>query len=171
MTQYIEILPKEFEKSPFKIIGKDWMTITAKSLHGDVNTMTASWGGMGVLWAKDVAYVVVRPQRYTREFIDETNKFSLSFFDEKYKDKLKYFGTVSGRDEDKVISSGLNISYEKNIPYFTDAQISMFCNVLYKQNMKEDCFLDKKLINLWYPNSDYHILYIAEIEKILVKNS
>lgn len=170
MTKFTEISTKELNENPFKLIGKDWMLITAQNNHGDVNTMTASWGGIGVMWAKDVAYIVVRPQRYTKEFIDETNRFSLSFFAEEYRDKLKYFGTVSGRDEDKIVSSGLSVIYDNKIPYFEDARLSIFCKTLYKQNMKKDCFVDEKLINLWFPNSDYHTLYIAEIEKVLVKN-
>lgn len=169
MSEYIEISPKEFNESPFRLIGKDWMLVSAMSKHGDVNAMTASWGGMGVMWAKDVAYVVIRPQRYTKEFIDETNKFALSFFDESYRETLKYFGTVSGRDEDKIVTSGLKVSYENKIPYFDDANITIFCNALFKQDMKKDSFMDDKLIKLWYPNSDFHTLYIAEIEKILVK--
>jgi len=169
MTNFIEISPKELNESPFKLIGKDWMLITAQNNHGDVNAMTASWGGMGVMWAKDVVYVVIRPQRYTKEFVDETDKFSLSFFDESYKETLKYFGTVSGRDEDKIVSSGLSVKYENKIPYFDAAKISILCKTLYKQQMKDESFLDEKLLKLWYPNSDYHTLYIAEIEKILIK--
>ena len=145
MTEYIEISPKEFNESAFKLIGKDWMLISAQSKQGDVNAMTASWGGMGVMWAKDVAYVVIRPQRYTKEFIDETNKFSLSFFGEEYREKLKYFGTVSGRDEDKIVSSGLAVNYENKTPYFQDAKITILCNTLYKQNMDKNCFLDENL--------------------------
>lgn len=170
MTKFIEISPKELNENSFKLIGKDWMLITAQNSHGDTNAMTASWGGLGVMWAKDVAYIVVRPQRYTKEFIDETNKFSLSFFTEEYRDKLKYFGTVSGRDEDKIVTSGLTLNYEDTTPYFNEANLSIFCKTLYKQEMKKECFIDEKLINLWYPNSDYHMLYIAEIEKILIKN-
>ena len=169
MSNYIEISPKESEENIFKLIGKDWMAITAQSSHGDINAMTASWGGMGVMWAKDVAYVVVRPQRYTKEYIDETNRFSLCFFAEKHKDKLKYFGTVSGRDEDKIVTSGLSVKYENKIPYFEEANITILCNALYKQNMTKSGFIDEKLINLWHSNSDYHTLYIAEIEKILIK--
>lgn len=171
MTDYIEISPKELNENTFKLIGKDWMLITSQNNHGDVNAMTASWGGLGVMWAKDVAYVVIRPQRYTKEFVDETNEFSLSFFDETYKDTLKYFGTVSGRDEDKIVTSGLTVNYSNKIPFFNEAKISIFCKTLYKQNFKKDCFVDEKLTNLWYPNSDYHTLYIAEIEKILINNN
>ncbi len=171
MTNFIEVSPKELNENTFKLIGKDWMAITAQNNHGDVNTMTASWGGLGVMWAKDVAYVVVRPQRYTKEFIDESNKFSLSFFEEKYRDKLKYFGTVSGRDEDKIVSSDMVINYENKIPYFAEAKVVVLCKTLYKQNMKKECFVDEKLTNLWYQNEDYHMLYVAEIEKIFIKNN
>ncbi len=78
MSYFKEILAEEIKNNPFGLIGKDWTLITAEN-EGKVNTMTASWGGLGVMWGKDVAFVVIRPQRYTKEFIDNTDKFSLTF--------------------------------------------------------------------------------------------
>ncbi len=72
-----EIKPEELTKNPFHMIGKEWMLVTAEK-DGKVNTMTASWGGVGIMWGKPVAYVFIRPQRYTKEFIDGTDTFSLS---------------------------------------------------------------------------------------------
>lgn len=65
------------------------------------NTMTASWGGLGVMWSKNVAFVVVRPQRYTKEFLDAEPAFSLSFLGDEHRKALSYLGSVSGRNEDK----------------------------------------------------------------------
>ena len=84
--------------NPFTKIGNEWMLITAEA-GGKVNTMTASWGGMGVLWGKNVAFIFIRNSRFTKEFVDNSCNFSLGIFDhEKYADMLGYMGRVSGRD-------------------------------------------------------------------------
>lgn len=168
MENFIEINPDELEKSPFKLIGKDWMLITAKK-DDKVNTMTASWGGLGVMWGKDVAYIVVRPQRYTKEFIDNAENFSLTFFDDSFKKQLSYLGSVSGKNEDKISKSNLTIIDLNRIPYFEEGKMSIICKKLYAQEFKPECFIDTNLDEKWYPNKDYHTLYIAEIEKILIK--
>lgn len=168
MENFIEINPDELDKSPFKLIGKDWMLITAKK-NDKVNTMTASWGGLGVMWGKDVAYIVVRPQRYTKEFIDNAENFSLTFFDDSFKKQLSYLGSVSGKNEDKISKSNLTIIDLNRIPYFEEGKMSIICKKLYAQEFKPECFIDTNLDEKWYPNKDYHTLYIAEIEKILIK--
>ena len=89
MTQFKEITPVELQENAFKLI-KEWMLVSAAG-GGHVNAMTASWGGVGFMWAKNVAFIVVRPQRYTKEFIDMSDKFSLSFFNNDYKKMLNYF--------------------------------------------------------------------------------
>ena len=101
-----KIAVKDFQANPFDLIGKKWMLVTAEH-EGVVNTMTASWGGLGHMWNKDVAYVVIRPQRYTKDLVDQEETFTLSFFGEEHRKALGYLGTVSGRDEDKISKSGL----------------------------------------------------------------
>ena len=103
-----EIKPEELQKNPFQMIGKEWLLVTAEK-DGKANTMTASWGGVGVMWGRNVAFIVIRPQRYTKEFIDASDKLSLSVLDEEYRKTLSYLGSVSGRDEDKIGKSGLTI--------------------------------------------------------------
>ncbi|SHK76668.1 NADH-FMN oxidoreductase RutF, flavin reductase (DIM6/NTAB) family [Clostridium cavendishii DSM 21758] len=168
MSEFLEIKPEELNENPFKLIGKDWMLITAKK-EDKVNTMTASWGGLGVMWGKNVAYIVIRPQRYTKEFIDSSNKFSLTFFDDSFKKDLGYLGKVSGRDEDKIASTSLNVTEIDNIPYFQEGKLVLVCKKLYAQEFKEECFIDNESNEKWYPNKDYHTLYVAEIEKVLLK--
>ena len=80
MQGYFEINPEELEGSVFTRIGSNWMLVTAENA-GRVNTMTASLGGFGVIWGKKAAYIFIRPQRYTKEFLDASDTFSLSFFD------------------------------------------------------------------------------------------
>lgn len=159
-----------FNQNPFKLIGDEWMLITAKDKqNGKVNSMTASWGGLGFMWGKPVCFIVVRPQRYTLEFINSSNEFSLCFFDKKYKKTLSYFGTISGRDEDKINNSDLTIFDNSQIPYFNEAKFVLLCSNLYRQKFEENCFINKEIIDKWYPNKDYHYLYIASINQILFK--
>ena len=163
-----EIQAEDFVYSTFKTIGKDWILVTAEK-DGKANTMTASWGGLGVMWGKNVAYVVIRPQRYTKEFIDGADTLSLTVFDENYRKMLSYCGSVSGRDEDKIVKSGLTVAHENNTPYFTEAKIALLCKKLYAQEFKPECFIDQESKEKWYPGADYHTMYIVEIEKILVQ--
>lgn len=168
MSQFISITPESLDKSPFQLIGKDWMLVTAES-NGKANTMTASWGGLGVMWGKNVAYVVIRPQRYTKTFVDSSETFSLSFYDESFKKQLGYLGKVSGRDEDKITTAGLTLTHEGETPYFEEANLVLVCKKLYSQEFKPECFIETDLDDKWYPNKDYHTLYIVEVEKVLVK--
>lgn len=168
MSSFNEIMPEQFEQSPFKLIGKDWMLITAEK-DGKVNTMTASWGGFGVMWGKNVAYIVIRPHRYTKEFVDHSDTFSLTFFEPSFKKQLGYIGTVSGRDEDKIQKSNLTILHTDETPYFQEANMAIFCKKLYAQEYKPECFIAQELNEKWYPDIDHHTLYIAEVTKILVK--
>ncbi|GAB6012195.1 flavin reductase [Viscerimonas tarda] len=165
--EHKKIKAAELPFTPFDIKDKEWMLITAEK-NGKVNTMTASWGGFGILWNKEVAFVVIRPQRYTKEFVDGSASFSLSFLGEAHKKTLSYLGKASGRNEDKISKSGLTVAYDKNIPYFKEAKTVLFLNKLYVQPMGEEFFSDKSLADKWYPEKDFHFLYVGEIAKIMV---
>lgn len=157
-----------FDFSPFRIIGKDWMLITAQA--GDkTNTMTASWGGLGVMWGKDVAYIVVRDSRYTRELIDQSDSFSLSFLNSEYRSALKYLGAVSGRDEDKLEGARLHINHHQEIPFIDEASTVMICKKMCKQPLTKDSFTVDSIDDKWYADKDYHNLYIGEIVSILAR--
>ncbi|MDP4153790.1 MAG: flavin reductase [Bacillota bacterium] len=167
MLEFHELAPEKLSESPFKLIGKDWMLVTAEK-DGKVNAMTASWGGLGVMWGKNVAFIVIRPQRYTKQFLDSSDTFSLTFYEETMKKQLSYFGSVSGRDENKIEKSGFTLEHDGNTPYFSEARIALICKKLFAQDYQPECFLSHD-IEKWYPDKDYHMLYIAEITKILVK--
>ena len=162
------IKPEELDKNVFHMIGREWLLVTAEKA-GKVNTMTASWGGLGVMWGKNVAYIVLRPQRYTKEFVDAGETFSLSVLDEEYRKTLSYLGTVSGRDEDKITKAGLTVEHADGTPYFGEANTVLVSRKLYAQNYDPACFIDKSCDEKWYPDKDYHTLYIAEVEKVLVR--
>lgn len=169
MMNYKEINPIDLNESTFRLIGHDWMLVTAAH-NSRVNTMTASWGGFGVLFNKNVAYIFVRPQRFTKEFVDGSDRFSLTFFDKSFKKELSYLGTASGKDEDKISKAGLTTLYLGETPYFEEARLTMICKKLYAQDMTRESFIDVDMRKKHYPEEDYHTLYIAEIEKILLKD-
>ncbi|MEG1608754.1 MAG: flavin reductase [Clostridia bacterium] len=164
----IDIL--QLPKSIFELIGKDWMLIGAKDSGGRVNAMTASWGGMGVLWGKNVAFVFVRPQRFTRQLIDDASTMSISFFGEEYRKMLNYMGKASGKNEDKIEKSNLDVEIVDGAPVFAQSNMTMVCKKMYCQQLDPKCFVDKKVESKWYILKDFHYMYVVEIEKILQNN-
>ena len=150
--------------NPFDKIGKEWMLITAGNKTG-FNTMTASWGGMGVLWNKNVVYIFIRPQRHTLNFIDNSEYFSLSFFSEEYKKAHLLCGTKSGRDCDKVKETGLTPIFDENAPYFKEAETVLICKKLYRQQLSPDSVIDEKIFKEY--NNDYHFAFVGEITEVL----
>lgn len=153
----------------FNMIDKDWMLITAKK-DGQVNTMTASWGGFGSVWGRPVAFIFIRPQRFTKEFVEASENFSLSILKDGHRKELNYLGTISGRDEDKIANMGLEVLEKNDIPYFKESKKVFLCKRLYRQEMLEECFIDDKLPTKHYPTKDFHIMYIAEIEEVLAED-
>ncbi len=158
---------EEIKFNPFSKIGNDWMLITAGDKE-KCNTMTASWGAMGVLWNKNIAMAFVRPQRYTFEFIEKNDYYSLCFFPFEHKDKLVFCGKNSGRDVDKIQKTGLKILYDQKAPYFEQANMVFICKKIYNRFIDPECFVDSDLENN-YELKDYHKMYIGEIEKCLIK--
>lgn len=169
MSNFTEIDCKSISENPFKLIGKDWMLVTAGSKE-KYNTMTASWGGVGVLWNKNVAYTFIRPQRYTLEFMDENEYYTLSFYNEDMRKALTFCGTKSGRDYDKAKETGLTPVFDEEAPYFEQAKLVLVCKKLYKQDFSPECFIEKELDNANYKDKDYHKMFIGEIVKVLVRD-
>jgi flavin reductase (DIM6/NTAB) family NADH-FMN oxidoreductase RutF len=104
--KFRETKPELLTDNPFKLIGTDWTLITAGAPRS-FNTMTASWGGLGVLWDKKVCFCFIRPTRHTYSFVEKAASFTLSFFDEQHRKALTFCGTHSGRDTDKIAATGL----------------------------------------------------------------
>jgi len=157
----------DLDMNAFQAIGKDWMLITAGD-QNKVNTMTASWGGVGVLWNQNVITAYIRPQRYTKEFVDHQDCFSLSFFDG-YKKELSVLGTVSGRDTDKISDVDFHITYLENVPTFEEAKLVFIVEKIYEDTIKPECFKDQSLNEKNYPQKDYHTMYIAKIKNIYIQ--
>ncbi len=162
-----EIRPELLTDNPFKLIGTDWMLITAGAA-GSFNTMTANWGGLGILWERKVCFCFIRPTRYTYEFIERSENFTLSFFEERYRKALTYCGSHSGRDTDKIKEAGLTPVTEGGFVHFVEARLVLACRKLYSQDLSPDRFLDSTIEDM-YPKKDYHRMYVGEIKKCLVK--
>ena len=167
----------EFPGSPFLRIGRDWMLITAAAPAAAAaavqkdknswNTMTASWGGLGVLWGKYVAFIFIRPSRHTFEFANKTGLFTLSFFDESKKEALNICGKVSGRDTDKAAAAGLTPIVFSDEPFsgavsFMEAKEILICRKLYQHDIDPAKFLDASIEN-HYNGKDYHRMFVSEI--------
>lgn len=160
-----EIKAEELKFNPFSKIGSEWMLITAGD-QKKFNTMTASWGGLGVIWGKNVATVYIRPQRYTKEFVDANDLFTISFYKPEYKKALTICGTKSGRGCDKVSEAGLTPAFLEGTAAFEEASLVFVCRKLYQDAMPPENFIDKSNDEKWYPDKDYHTMYIGGILKV-----
>lgn len=166
--EWKEVKPEELEMNPFSAIGKEWMLVTAGTPE-HCNTMTASWGGVGVMWGKPSVTAYIRQTRYTKEFLDQEGYFTVSFFDEHYREALNLCGTVSGRDRDKIKEAGLTpIGIDETVA-FQEANIVFVCKKQYHQFMSPEGFDVKENDEKWYADRNYHTMYIGSIEKVLVK--
>ena len=164
-----EIAIEDLQLNPFQRISRQWMLITAGD-ELESNTMTASWGGLGIMWGKNVATAYIRPQRYTKEFVDNNDTFTLSFLPEEKREALNICGRVSGRDvEDKWAEAGVHPYYIDGTTAVEEAEMVLVCKKLYAQEMYPECFIETECDTKWYPQADYHTMYIAEIVKVLVK--
>lgn len=132
MGSFKRINPEDITDNVFKLIGKDWMLITAGT-KDSFNTMTGAWGGLGILWDKRICFCVIRPGRYTYEFVERSDLFTVSFFGEQYRDILTYCGTKSGRDVNKVAETGLTPVFGDNSVYFGEARLVLVCRKIYYQ--------------------------------------
>ena len=135
-----EVAIESLEFNPFTKISKEWMLVTAGD-EKKSNTMTASWGGVGIMWGKNIATAYIRPQRYTKKFMDETGMYTLSFLSEDYRKALSVCGSVSGKDvEDKWKEAGLHPYAVDGTTAVEEADLIFVCKTQYTQDMKPECF-------------------------------
>ncbi len=157
-----KIEPQDINQNPFKLIDDDWFLLSAGNIT-TFNTMTASWGGMGILWNKPVIFCFVRPHRYTYKFMESNEYFTMSFFNEKYRDALNLCGKKSGRDTDKMKSTGLKpVESPEGSIFYEQAELMIECRKLYFSDIIPEHFLLEG-IHANYPKKDYHRMYIGEI--------
>ena len=153
-----EVDVRSLDINPFTAIGDDWMLVTAGDAASH-NTMTASWGGLGVLWGAPVATCYIRQSRYTKEFVDGSDLFTLSFLDPAvWRRQLSYLGRVSGRDEDKIKAAGLTPVAVDGTTTFAEARLTL--GFVAQPGTADDA--------RWYQDHDYHTMYIGKIEHAYV---
>ncbi|MBQ2135442.1 MAG: flavin reductase [Clostridia bacterium] len=162
-----EISAKEIKDNIIKAISDEWMLISAGDKNG-YNMMTASWGFMGEMWGSDSVIAMIRPQRYTMEFIDKSDYFTLSFYGDN-RDIHKICGSKSGRDVDKTALTGLTPIISDNTVYFDEARLVLICKKQYVGKLSEKSFTDTAPIDKWYPDKDYHNMIVGKIHKVLIK--
>ncbi len=163
-----EIAIEDLSMNIFDLWAHKWFLLTSGNFtKGDFNTMTVAWGSLGYMWNKPFAQVVVRPSRYTHDFINKYKSFTLCSFSEEQKKALEYLGSVSGRDETKIAQSGLTpvVAQKVETPVFEEAELVIECRKMYYDTMKPDMFLDKS-IEQHYHDSDYHTIYFGEIVSV-----
>ncbi|MCD8204370.1 MAG: flavin reductase family protein [Coprobacillus sp.] len=167
-----EIKVDDFNFEGYDLFGKRWPLLGGGS-PAKYNAMTISWGHYGSLWGhmggEKTVVVYVRPTRYTREIIEENDIFTLSLLPSDKREALMYMGSHSGRDEDKIKNAGLTPCFEDNTMFIEEAEVVLICKKLYKDQIKEENFIDKSVIEEHYPKKDFHTVYIAEIVKAYVK--
>ncbi len=154
-------------QNPFTLIGKEKLLVSAGN-KDDFNTMTASWGTMGVLWNKNVVNVVIRPQRYTYQFFEREDYFTVTVLQPGNEDAYRICGTKSGKDCNKVKLAGLSPYFETGAVTFEEARLAILCKKIYVQDFDPKGFLDPE-IEKHYPIQDYHRLYCGEIIDVLVR--
>ncbi|GBR77393.1 NADH-FMN oxidoreductase RutF [Candidatus Termititenax dinenymphae] len=167
MSEWRKIEPSAIGDNIFQAVGEEWMLITAGT-EEDHNTMTASWGGMGVLWNKPVVFIFVRPSRHTYSFIENNENFTLTFFEEEHKEILEFCGTNSGREVNKTEKCELTpLSTLNGSVYFAEGRLAIECKKIYAQDIDPELFLDPAIAANYPEGEEYHKMYIGEIVQVL----
>lgn len=163
-----KINAKEIEGNAFKMIDDDWFLITGGDSSG-FNTMTARWGTFGTLWGKSITECYLRPQRYTLEFMEKCDYYTLSFYDEKYRPQLAVCGAKSGREIDKVRATGFTPAFaDCGAVYFEEASLVIVCKKIYVTDLNPEN-MSQAFIDKWYPEHDFHRIYMGEVIEVLKK--
>lgn len=153
----------------FDKINHEWAILTCGDKYQGSNSMTVSWGGIGYFWERPVCFIFIRESRYTKEFADKCDSFTLSFLNEKYKKEMALFGSKSGKDVDKFKETNLHRTFDLdyNGYYVCESDCVLKCKKLIALDITKDKMPDF-IIDEFYKNGDYHTLYICEIKQFLV---
>jgi len=169
VPRFQEIATETLSENVFRLIGKEWMLITAGDQQA-FNPMTASWGGMGFLWGRPVAFAFVRPQRHTFGLMERGAGFTLSFFGPEHREALTYCGTHSGRDVDKIAATGLTPLFASTGEvYFAQARLVLVCHKLYAQDLTEASFVQRAIVDEAYAAHDFHRMYVGGVVQVLAR--
>jgi flavin reductase (DIM6/NTAB) family NADH-FMN oxidoreductase RutF len=165
---YKQMTADELPENIIKMLNSDWMLITAGD-NEKFNMMTASWGGLGVLYGKPVALCFINPLRYTYRLMEKGETYTLSFYTEAYRSALEYCGYNSGKDTDKVKGSGLTpVTMPSGSKAFSEARLIIECKKLVGQSLNHDNLYDEKVKSEW-SGKQLHKMYIGEIVNVWIK--
>jgi len=168
LKSYKKIEPDKIPGNIIKMLSNDWMLVTAGT-DEKFNMMTASWGGLGVLWQKPVAYCFINPSRYTYELMDKGSYYTLSFYTEAYRETLQYTGSASGRDTDKVKESGLTpITMPSGSKSFEEAWLILECKKVLGQQLDVNSVFLEGVKEQW-EGKLFHKMFAGEIIGVWVK--
>jgi flavin reductase (DIM6/NTAB) family NADH-FMN oxidoreductase RutF len=159
------IAPDRFRLCPHHLLNTQWLLLAAGDFaQGRWNAMTIAWGAFGTMWGLPFAQVVVRPQRYTREFLEAFDTFTLTAFPKAYRAALETMGSRSGRQGNKAAAAGLTpvAATQVAAPVFQEAELAVECRKLFAQDMTPAALLDPRAAAC-YPSADYHRVYYGEI--------
>lgn len=155
----------QFSADVFRLFERQWLLLTGGDFAArKYNTMTISWGSLGVVWGRPFVQVLVRPTRHTHEFMEQFDTFTVTAFPEQQRAALNLLGTKSGRDGDKIAESGLTPVAATKVaaPAFAEAELVLECRKIYRDRFDPAGFLEPK-IESFYPQKDYHTVYFGEI--------
>ncbi len=155
----------ELTVNPSRLWLSKWLLLTAGDFEkGDFNAMTVGWGTFGAMWNRPIAQAVVRPVRYTYEFMERYGSFTLCAFPEEQRAALQILGSKSGRDGDKIAEAGLTpiASTEVTAPGFAEAELIVECRTIYWHDFDPAHFVEPAIAEA-YPDRDYHRSYFGEI--------
>ena len=170
-----EVNIKDVKFNPFDMVGEEWLALMAGNEDDGYNAMTIAWGHFGALWEKKIGtkkvrtptcIVYVRPQRYTRKFMDHEDYYTINYLGNN-KRALAYLGSRSGRDEDKLAKIGLTPEFGYGTTYIKEAKMVFVCKKIYQDTLKEENFIDQDILDFCYPNRDFHDMYVGEVVQIL----
>lgn len=163
-----EIKLTDVKENVVDLLKNRWGLVTAGDENG-YNTMTVSWGAIGELWGVDMATVYIRPQRYTEEFLDKEDYFTLSFYPDEMKKQIHgVCGSKSGRDVDKAKECGITPCFDENAPFFEEAELVLVCKKAAKGKFEPSQFIDCSIEDKWYEIKDFHYIYYGAVEKVLI---
>ncbi|MCX4365491.1 MAG: flavin reductase [Bacilli bacterium] len=159
----------EFAIRPFYDLDKRWALVTVGN-EKRYNAMTISWGGFGTLWHKPVATIYIRKTRYTYEFLQDNEYFTISFYGDEFRECLGTLGSKSGRDEDKIALTKLNVEFLELAPTFKEAELTIVCKKIYSQELNKNN-MSSDIVNRFYKNDEVHEMFIGEVVEIIDRRS
>lgn len=163
------ITARDIVGNPVRMFADEWFELAAGK-EGDMNLMTIAWGTLGELWGKPVVTVYVSTSRYTYEYMEKNDHFTITHFPASMREKLQYLGTASGRDEDKVKGADLTVEFtELGNPIFAEADLAIECKKIYADQFDADKMpLERRQ---WHQETGtgIHVMYVGEIVNVWKK--